>query len=135
MGNSNYAGDRRGRSRADKDADSLHEPKEPTRDGARPVRVTLQFRERHNMTYELDCAGIPLVLRIFFAVGDGAEARFRAEARARHLNGFSDASATAPSRALALESIAQSWRETTVLAVSSIDWDGVKRAMTTVRAI
>lgn len=87
------------------------------------------------MTYELDCAGIPLVVRIFFAVGDGADARFRAEARARHLNGFSDASATAPSRALALESIAQSWRETTVLAVSSIDWDGVKRAMTTVRAI
>lgn len=132
MGNFSYAGDRRGRSRADKDPNSL---REPATEGVRPVRVTLQFRERHNMTYELDCAGIPLVLRIFFAVGDGPAAYVRAEARAGRVNGFSDASATGPSRAQALESIAQRWRETAAVAVSSIDWDGVKRAMTAVRAI
>ena len=129
MGYPDQADGRRGRSRAEKDSDSL---KEPARKGP---RLTLQFRELHNMTYELDCAGIPLVLRVFFAVGTGAEARFRAEARATHVHGFSEASATEPSRAQALEAIARDWLDTAAPAVSGIDWDGVKRAMTTVRAI
>lgn len=129
MGYPDQADGRRGRSRSNTDSDSL---REPPRKGP---RLTLQFRELHNMTYELDCAGIPLVVRVFFAVGAGADARFRAEVRATHVHGVSEASATAPSRAQALESIAKSWLETAAPAVSSIDWDGVKQAMTTVRAI
>lgn len=130
MGNSNHADNRRGRSRTGTEPDWSREA--TATEGA---RVTSQFRELHNMTYELDCAGIPLVVRVFFATEDGPGAHFRAEARATHVHGFSEASATAPSRAQALESIARSWHETAAPAVASIDWNGVKRAMTTVRAI
>lgn len=132
MGNFSYADNRRGRSRAGTSSDSSPEA---TRDGRRKVRITLQFRERHNLTYEIDCDGIPLVLRVFFAVGEGAAAQWRVEARAGHVEDPSIASATEPSRAQALESIAKGWRASAAPEVSSIDWDGVTRAMTAVRAI
>src|ERR1041385_6075397 len=35
------------------------------------ARITVQFREPANMTYELDCGGVALVVRVFFQTDDG----------------------------------------------------------------
>lgn len=98
------------------------------------VRVLQQFRERANMTYELDCSGTPLVVRVFFPVDGSSAAGWRLEAYT--LPNSPVSTATASSRALALESIARSWHdEDAGRAPSKVDWDGVARAMASVRAI
>ena len=88
-------------------------PKEPV-----TVRITQQFRERNSMTYELDCSGVPLVLRVFFPVAD-SESCWRIEARTGHpLQGL-EASASASSRAEAFQTIARDWHLTLPSAASS----------------
>lgn len=95
------------------------------------VRITQQFRERHNMTYEIDCSGIPLVLRVFFPLDDASRTEWRIEASA----GETRAVASASSRAQALQQVAQNWRDTMPLDRPNLDWSGVAQAMTSVRAI
>ena len=94
------------------------------------VRITQQFRERNNMTYELDCSGTPLVLRIFFPEDTPATGDWRIEARTGQ--GLT-ATASAPSRPEALQTIARDWPRTS--AASDLDWAGITRAMSAVRAI
>lgn len=96
------------------------------------VRITQQFRERRNMTYELDCSGVALVLRVFFPE-NAPDSDWRIEACAGNSEPASSISASASSKALALKNIAQNWRETMPRAV--LDWDGIAQAMTLVRAI
>jgi hypothetical protein len=96
------------------------------------VRITQQFRERRNMTYELDCSGVPLVLRIFFPE-NAPDASWRIEACTGNTVPASSVSASASSKALALQGIAQNWRE--AMPRSVLDWDGVAKAMTSVRAL
>lgn len=97
------------------------------------VRVTQQFRERNNMTYELDCSGVPLVLRIFFPVETNGVDEWRIDAHTgRPLQGLA-ATARARSRAEALQIIARDWHHSST--VSNLDWAGIARAMSEVRAI
>src|SRR5258708_6139402 len=43
------------------------ERRKTAKDQARvAIAITQQYRERNNMTYELDCAGQTLILRVFF---------------------------------------------------------------------
>ena len=37
----------------------------PTESKRPTTTITQQFRESRNMTYELDCAGSPLIVRVF----------------------------------------------------------------------
>lgn len=96
------------------------------------VRITQQFRERRNMTYEFDCSGVPLVLRVFFPE-NAPDANWRIEACSSNNIPATPVSASASSKALALQSIAENWRET--MPRSVLDWDGVAKAMTSVRAL
>ncbi len=113
------------------------EPQRPRR--AEPIdedagaRITLQFREAANMTYELDCSGLAIMLRIFFPNETG---QWRIVAQASHDAGVPSSSASAPSRVEALRQIARACREgTDAPALRQVDWDAVERALTKVRAL
>jgi hypothetical protein len=98
------------------------------------TRITQQFRERHNMTYELECEGATLVVRVFPLEGEPAE--WRVEARTTDASDAIVARATASSAAVALERVAAWWRENTATrALSTFDWNAVAEAMTAVRAL
>ncbi len=97
-----------------------------------PVRITTQFREPANMTYELDCAGVALVLRIFFPTTEG---QWRIEARTSNAPDAPSSDATAPSRVEALRQIARAAREGAVGSLELVDWDAVVQALTKVRAL
>lgn len=99
---------------------------------AKLVEIKQQFRERHNMTYEIDCSGISLVLRVFFPAEGVANAPWRIEASA---GATQPVSASASSRSAALRDIAESWRGAAPAAVWNVDWSGVAQAMTSVRAL
>ena len=86
------------------------------------------------MTYELDCCGVPLVLRVFFPK-DTSDPQWRIEAFAGSSVPASLASASATSKAQALQQIAQNWREAMPPPASNLDWNGVAQAMTAVRGI
>jgi hypothetical protein len=99
------------------------------------VRITQQFRERNNMTYELDCSGTALVLRVFFPAVGVDTTDWRIEACTPHpLPGVS-ATASAQSRAEAFEAVAERWPLSTPTAAPSLDWSGIARAMRAVHAI
>lgn len=98
----------------------------------RSVRIVQQFRERHNMTYEIDCSGTPLVLRVFFPPEGAPNGQWRIEASAGQSQPISG---SASSRAQALQNVAQSFRDANTTAVANLDWNGVAQAMTSVRAI
>lgn len=101
----------------------------------RPVRITQQFREAHNMTYELECSGAQLIVRVF-PLGGEAPTEWRVEARASRAADAAVASATGPSRAVALERVAESWRDNaTTRDAGTFDWNAVAQAMTAVRAL
>lgn len=95
------------------------------------VRITQQFRERNNMTYELDCCGVPLVLRIFFPV----DAQWRIEASSGLAPTAWVATASALSRTEAMQALARNWRNATPATASNLDWTAVECAMVAVRAI
>ncbi len=102
---------------------------------ARAGRITQQFREHHDMTYELDCSGVPLVLRGYFP-NDAAESSFRIDACCgRPTPEASWISTSARSKGLALQKMAQSFCEAATGRASKLDWDGVAQAMPSVRAI
>lgn len=92
--------------------------------------ITQQYRERHNMTYELNCAGSRLVLRVFFPA-DEAPQTWRVAALTP---GASEVAVerTAPTKRVALDAVAQAWVEQ---GAPSLDWQAVTRAMEAVRAI
>jgi hypothetical protein len=100
----------------------------------RAVRIAQQFREAHNMTYELDCFGTPLIVRVFPL--DGATVEWRIEARTSDAPDAVVATATAPTREEALRSVAQRWQDHRALHVlPNVDWDAIAQAMTAVRAL
>jgi hypothetical protein len=103
----------------------------------RKVRIALQFRERHNMAYDLDCAGVPLILRVFPSEGETQEAEeWRVEARATEAADAIVVTATAATRVLALCDVARRWRDTAAsFGLPAIDWDGVARVMSAVNAV
>jgi hypothetical protein len=109
----------------------MREPKEEVT----PARITLQFREAANMTYELDCEGVALVLRIFFPTDTGAGA-WRIVAQASTSPDSPSTASTAASKLEALRALARSCHDGGGLAAfARIDWNAVERAMANVRAV
>lgn len=99
------------------------------------ARITQQFREANNMTYELDCAGSPLIVRIF-PIESGGRVDWRLEVRTTDAADAIVAKATASSRAAAFDEIVAWWRENGPLrGLATYDWAAVATAMTAVRAI
>ncbi len=100
-------------------------------DGA---RVTSQFRERHNMTYELDCGGTPIVVRVF-PLEDSES--WRVEVRRNDAPETTPiiAIASAATREAALQEIRQWCDENRGSGLSLIDWPAVTRALASVRAL
>lgn len=97
------------------------------------VVISQQYRERHNMTYELDCQGARLILRMFFPPLSGGS-DWRIEARCADDAGVVEK--TAATRAIALKEISEAWTELlTTRALPSFDWPAVTRALQGVRAI
>lgn len=121
---------------ADFDGKPLRVSDRPIRADAGPapskVKIAQQFRERNNMTYELDCAGAPLIVRIFPTDDD----RWRIEARTSDGDGALVVSAAAATRREALADVARGWTEqAAAMTLPSLDWDAVTTAMSTVRAV
>lgn len=86
------------------------------------------------MTYELDCAGSPLIVRIF--PGEAPSADWRVEARLSDAADAVVASASAASRAQAFEGVAHWWRDNgAAQALPALDWEAIAKAMTAVRAL
>jgi RNA recognition motif-containing protein len=110
------------------------EKKAAARASALIIAVTQQYRERHNMTYELDCPAGRLTLRIFFPP-DEARPEWRIEARSNQ-SGEQSVDKTAATRELALQAVAEAWQAlATDSAAPSFDWQAVVRALQAIRAI
>lgn len=97
------------------------------------ARITMQFREPTNMTYELDCDGTILVLSIYFPLTEGS---WRILARvSRSLDGPSTSS-TAASRIEALRGLAGACGDRAAGdGFALIDWTAVEQEMKRVRAV
>jgi hypothetical protein len=102
------------------------------------VKITSQFRERHNMVYELDCLGTTLTLRVFPTPTETGGEEWRLEARTSSTTSAVDAmvAASAPTRAEALDKIGHEWFEKTAeLNLPTVDWGAIALAMKGVRGI
>ncbi len=97
------------------------------------VRILQQFRERENMAYDLDCAGMPVTVRIF-PIDDG---RWRIEASSADAAVGVAVSAAGATRRDALGEVARAWNECVVSSGRGrpIDAECLLRAMADVRAI
>lgn len=99
------------------------------------ARITQQFREAGNMTYELECEGQRLIVRVF-PIETRPDGEWRIEARTSDAPEAVVASATATSRAKAFEEVARWWRDHAFeRTLETFDWEAISRALTTVRAI
>lgn len=94
------------------------------------TRMTSQYRGPGNMTYELDCSGTTLVIRLFFP-NEASEWRIVVQP-SRDADAPSIA-AVAASRAEAFRSVVTACREGTDFA--RVDWDAVEKSMLKVRAL
>lgn len=101
----------------------------------RKLSIVQQYRERGNMTYELDCAGQPLILRMFFPSTDEPLA-FRLDARSSDSVQAVALTAVAKSKELALNDIALAWDAAAVSGGRpKLDWAAIKVALQSVRAV
>lgn len=97
------------------------------------VTVVQQFREHTNMAYDLDCAGQPLVVRIFFPRDDED---WRVEARATDGLDVAVVTARAPTRWAALAEVIRSWNAAAAnTAGRTLDVDALTTALRDVRAV
>lgn len=96
------------------------------------VTVVQQFREHTNMAYDLDCAGLPLVVRIF-PEDNGS---WRVEARATDAGDVAAVAARAATRAAALTEVIRSWNASAAsTAGRTLDGDALTAALRDVRAV
>jgi hypothetical protein len=98
------------------------------------VAIAQQYRDRHGMTYELDCLGLSLTLRFFFPpeVGEGEHRVVAHTSQAPQLV----VEATAHTRELALAAVADAWRQLPAeQAAPVLDWALVVTALQAVRAV
>lgn len=98
------------------------------------AHITLQFRESTNMTYELDCSGVTVVVRVFFPTADGV---WRVAAQASRASDAEPGSfATARSRGEAFRSVVGACQEGAGASpLARIDWAAVEDALKKVRAL
>jgi len=128
-------------------SDSFGTDEERPKKAAEPkptTRITSQFRERHNMTYELDCAGTPIVVKMFPL--DDSESTWRVEIRrndppdpslptAIPVDAPVVAIASGATRDVAFHAIRQWCDENRASGLSLIDWNAVAKALESVRAL
>ncbi len=120
---------------SDLDGNALRVSDAPVRGGAEKVvatvRILQQFREKSNMSYELDCQGLTLTLRMFPTPED----HWRFEARATDAVDVVVTGAGATRRE-ALDELVRLWNESAAAAATKpVDGEGLVKAMTEVRAI
>lgn len=97
------------------------------------ARITLQYRERVNVVYELDCAGVALTIKMF--PEDAREQSWRVEASLGAANAIV-VTASAHTRSVALDEIARSWKERERAAgIWVLDWAAIRQALAAVRAV
>jgi len=98
---------------------------------SRAVRITRQFREQQNATYELDCSGLPLAIRIFAPVDDSTTSAWRVEMSGADVV----ISASAASRALAFDLMIERWGGSDASgAYKALDWQAIRSALGISRA-
>jgi len=97
------------------------------------AKITAQFRERSNMTYELECAGIKLSVRMF-PLND-QQTEWRLEARNTDTADALVATASAETRGQALQQIATWCRDNHGTGLSNLDWPAIERVLGSVRAV
>lgn len=99
---------------------------------AERARITSQFRERLNMSYELDCGGVSLTIKMF--PEDAQEQSWRVEASTKGGDAVEGAvtAASGPTRAAALEELVRSSQASGLL---ELDWPAIIAALAAVRAI
>jgi len=98
-----------------------------------PARIAFQFREAANMAYELDCAGVAVLIRVSYPSSTGES---RISAQATLTADAPSVDATAASRIEAFRSVARASRERQDLgALRDVDWTAVEEAMLKVRAL
>ena len=125
--------------RAEERADDRANDRDPAeRKAAAKVRpnvaLTQQYRERHNMTYELDCLGVRLTVRVFFPAEGAADWRIEARSGVGAEAFVIDKAAS--TRELALREICEAWQASSApSAAPSVDWQAVTLALKTVRAV
>jgi hypothetical protein len=103
--------------------------------GPPAISITQQYRERHNMTYELSCAGEALVLRVFFPPEVGP-AEWRIEARGKGCGEAVVIDRVAATRELAFQAICGAWPTASLpTSGASYDWEGVTQVLRSVRAL
>lgn len=93
------------------------------------AKLCQQFRAADHMTYELDCEGTSIILRMF-----PVQTSWRIELSALDVPVLTEATST--SRQLALQSIAAWWEEQrSARLFTQIDWPAVMTSLSIVRAI
>jgi len=114
---------------------SQPEGRKPSGEVPSKIVITQQYRERHNMTYELDCAGVAFVLRVFFPAEAGP-VEWRMEARGKGAGEAIVIDKVAATRELAFQAIRGAWPGTSLpTSTPSYDWDSVTQVLRSVRAI
>lgn len=98
------------------------------------LRITMQYRARGGMVYELAARGEELVLHIKQL--REPEEGWRVEASSKHTEASVQATATGSSAREALESAGAAWRERRLEAgLAAFDWTAVEKALADVRAL
>lgn len=107
--------------------------REPARAAAK-AKVVQQFRERQNMTYDLDCEGAALTIRIF----EESAGSYRVEARASDAEGAEVISSSGTKKGEVLHDVLRAWNSAALRPASPlrrIDDAAVMQAMREVRAV
>jgi len=96
------------------------------------VKIVQQFRERNNMTYDIDCDGAPLTLRIFPETAD----QWRIEARTSDRGESLVVASSGAKRYDVLREVLRAWNEAARAAnLPTVDAEAVTKAMYDVRAV
>jgi hypothetical protein len=98
------------------------------------ARITDQFRDKHGMVYDLKCQALRITISIAPSLsGDGT---WSTEAIAKQSPDRPAAKGVGASRGQALRAAEDDWRSRGEAAgFPTIDWDAVREALATVRAI
>lgn len=107
-------------------------PIRPGKPPAPKVKVVQQFRERINTTYELDCDGVPLTVRVFPIERD----RWRVEARSSEAGDAVVISGLGATRLEALGEVVRAWNESAATSRAvALDGAGLSTALRDVKAV
>jgi hypothetical protein len=109
----------------------------PKEDKATKVRITDQFRDKTGMVYELNCQGVKMSISMMSSNRDAErDAEWQAEATAKVLPAPIVARGSGPSRDEAFRVLRDAWgahRDANTCPM--LDWEGIREALTAVRAL